>query len=255
MSRDLLVQVAYCKLRLEFLFIAHNSIVFCDIYLQCEICDKSGIKKDAFSTVFCLWFLSVPVGTCFVWRVINLRASEPCEPRGEPCESCEPCEPCEPCESCESCEPQSKCWEFLFVTFIKKHLTENTALFQEQIHIHRKTRHQSNRFKLMKSWTIFSHLRADSEWNRGKMSIKNQLLTMYIELMSFQVLKDDSRQCWRTKSDLGGSSVIKAFTISWWVESYLKTSLCHSGGKTCPREETTTGSRQQTDRVFITLIH
>jgi len=33
----------------------------------------------------------------------------------------------------------------------KKHLTENTALFQGQIHIQRKTRHQSNRFKLMKS--------------------------------------------------------------------------------------------------------
>ena len=33
----------------------------------------------------------------------------------------------------------------------KKHLTENTALFQEQIHIHGKTGHQSNRFKLMKS--------------------------------------------------------------------------------------------------------
>jgi len=33
----------------------------------------------------------------------------------------------------------------------KKHLTENIALFQKQIHIHRKTGHQSNRFKLMKS--------------------------------------------------------------------------------------------------------
>ena len=30
--------------------IAQNSIVFRDIYLQCEICDKSGIKKRAFST-------------------------------------------------------------------------------------------------------------------------------------------------------------------------------------------------------------
>ena len=30
--------------------IAQNSIVFRDIYLQCEICDKSGIKKHAFST-------------------------------------------------------------------------------------------------------------------------------------------------------------------------------------------------------------
>ena len=30
-------------------FIAQNSIVFLDIYLQCEICDKSSIKKDAFS--------------------------------------------------------------------------------------------------------------------------------------------------------------------------------------------------------------
>ena len=27
---------------------------------------------------------------------INLRASEPCEPRSEPCEPCEPCESCEP---------------------------------------------------------------------------------------------------------------------------------------------------------------
>ena len=33
----------------------------------------------------------------------NLRVSEPCEPR------CEPCELCEPCESRESCEPQYKC--------------------------------------------------------------------------------------------------------------------------------------------------
>ena len=38
---------------------------------------------------------------CHHWRFvcssfINLRASDPCEPKGEPCE---------PCESCESCEP------------------------------------------------------------------------------------------------------------------------------------------------------
>ena len=40
----------------------------------------------------------------------------------------------------------------IFICNIYKiHLTENTALFQEQIHIHRKARHQSNRFKLMKS--------------------------------------------------------------------------------------------------------
>ena len=47
-----------------------------------------------------------------------------------------------------------KMLRILICNIYKKHPTENTALFQEQIHIHRKTPHQSNRFKLMKSYTI-----------------------------------------------------------------------------------------------------
>ena len=95
-------------------------------------------------------------------------------------------------------------------------------------------------------------------WMKLTKNVHKKSVT-YIELMIFQVVKDDSRQFWRTKSDLEGSRVVKAFTVSWWVQSYLKTSLCHSGGefrrKTCLREETTTCSSQQTDRVLITLIH
>jgi len=53
----------------------------------------------------------------------------------------------------------------------------------------------------------------------------------YIELMIFQVLKDDSSQCRRTKSDLRRSGVVEAFTVSWSVERYLETSFCHSSGE------------------------
>ena len=67
-------------------------------------------------------------------------------------------------------------------------------------------------------------------WMKSTKNVHKKSIT-YIELMIFQVLKDNSRIRWRTKSDLEGGSVVKAFTVSWWVESYLKTSLCHSGGE------------------------
>ena len=71
-------------------------------------------------------------------------------------------------------------------------------------------------------------------------------------------VKDERSQYCRTKFNLTRSSVTEAFAISWWVECYLETSLCHSSGefwrKTCLRERTMTCSSQPTDRVLITLI-
>lgn len=55
-------------------------------------------------------------------------------------------------------------------------------------------------------------------------------LTTYIKLMIIQVLKDDRGQCWRTKSNLKRSGVIKTFAVCWWVECDLKSGLCHSSG-------------------------
>ena len=51
---------------------------------------------------------------------------------------------------------------------------------------------------------------------------------LIVSVLEYRVLKDERSQYCRTKFNLKRSSLTEAFAVSWWVECYLETSLCHS---------------------------